>query len=138
MKKNILFLLSLVTLMFNSGCSDKSSSGTDPFGGGVGTTGGTGTVTFTIGHTQGNQGIVFTAKPSVDATVSEFTINLPAQNFTETYQGDGTTVFKAGSVYSIQEYTGVASGQQWTFNFKGKLGSSTGQDYNVNSNYTVP
>ncbi len=143
MKKTVLAFLTIAVFMFFNSCSDNSGGGTstDPFGGGIGGggTGGTGNVVFTIGHTQGqNGGILFTAKPSVDVTVTEFTMNLPEQNLSDKYQGDGTTVFKAGTVYSLEEYTGVATGQKWTFNFKGKIGSSTGTAYDVNSNYTIP
>lgn len=135
MKKILLALFSVLFVLIN-GCSDSATgSGTDPFGGG----GGTGGVTFTVGQRQGNQGgIMFTAKPSTNIILTEFTCSLPAQPFSETHQGDGTTVYQGNQVYDLAEFTGVVSGQQWTFNFKGKIGSATGQDYNVNSNYPVP
>jgi len=120
------------------GCSDDNPTGA---GGGATGGGGTGTggVTFTIGQRQGNQGgIMFTAKPSAAATVTQITVSLPAQNFNDVLQGDGTTVFQGGTVYDLDEYNGVASGQQWTFKFEGKLGSAQGQQYTVTSNYTVP
>ena len=139
MKKIILSFFSIILLLILNGCSDNAgtNSSTSGFGGLTG--GGTANVTFTIGHTQGNQGgTLFTAKPSANVTVTEFSINLPAQNLSDKYQGDGTTVFQGGTVYALEEYNGVATGQKWTFNFKGKLESSTGQDYEVNSDYTIP
>jgi hypothetical protein len=81
---------------------------------------------------------MFTVKPSTAVTVTGYTISLPAQQLSDPYQGDGTTVYQAGQVYDVAEYNGVASGQQWTFNFKGKLGSSTGTAYDVTTNYTIP
>ena len=81
---------------------------------------------------------MFTAAPSSNVTVSEFTISLPAGNVSDTYLTNTTTVFQAATVYTLEEYTGVASGQQWTFEFKGKLGSAQGQDFDVTSNYAVP
>ena len=80
---------------------------------------------------------MFTAKPSAAATVTQITVSLPAQNFNDVLQGDGQTVFQGGTVYDLDEYTGVTSGQQWTFKFEGKLGSAQGQPYDVTSNYTV-
>jgi hypothetical protein len=137
MKKLIFTFVATIFLLIG-GCSDDSGSGTtDPFGTGGG--GGTGGVTFTISHRQGDQGgIMFTVRPSTAVTVTQYTCSLPAQQFSETYEGDGTTVYPGNQVYDIAEFTGVASGQQWTFNIKGKIGSATGQNYDVNTNYTVP
>jgi hypothetical protein len=134
--KGILYLLLLFLLVFLTGCKkdDPVSTGS----GGLDITGGGG-VTFTISQRQGNQGgIMFTAKPSTAVTVTQITVSLPAQNFNDILQGDGTTVFQGSQTYDLEEYTGVASGQQWTFKFEGKLGSAQGQAYSVTSNYTVP
>jgi hypothetical protein len=134
MKKFLLALFPSLLILIIS-CSDNSGSSTDPFGGG---SGGTGGVTWQIGNRQGQQGIIFTAQPSTAVTVTQVTVSLPAQNFNDVVQGDGTTVFQPGQFYDISEYTGVASGQQWTFKFEGKLGNAQGQAYNVTSNYTFP
>lgn len=136
MKKAVGFLLLFSLAITFSSCKKDDSS--NPASVGVGT-GGTGGVTFTIGQRQGNQGgIMFTAKPSTAVTVTQITISLPAQNFNDVLQGDGTTIFQGGTVYDLDEYSGVATGQQWTFKFEGKLGSAQGTAYNVTSNYTVP
>ena len=81
---------------------------------------------------------MFTAKPSAAVTVTQVTISLPAQSFQDIVQGDWQTVFQSGQVYDLDQYLGVASGQQWTFKFEGKLGGAQGQQYTVTSNYTVP
>ena len=139
MKKLLIVFLPLLFIFFN-GCSNNGTgTGSDPFGGGGIGGGGTGSVTWTISQRQGdNGGIMFTAKPSVAVTVTSVAISLPAQNFNDPVQGDGQTVYQPGQFYDISEYTGVASGQQWTFAFQGKVGSSTGTAYTANSNYTVP
>ena len=132
--KRLFSLLFIISLFALASCSD-DATGT---GGGLLGGGGGGGVTFTIGQRAGDQGgIMFTAKPSAAVTVTQFTVNLPAQQLSDQYQGDGTTVFQAGQVYDIAEYNGVTAGQNWTFNFKGKLGSTTGADYDATSNYTA-
>ena len=134
-----LFIITICLLFVGFiGCSDDTGSGvTDPFGTG-GTTGGTGNVTFTMGSQQGeNGGVLFYCTPSVDVKITKVTCSLPAQNFNDELIDDGTTVYKANEAVGIQEYSGVASGQQWTFKFEGTLASNN-QVFNVTSNYTVP
>lgn len=136
MKKLILVFVSLLFIWI-TGCSDDAGGTvTDPFGSGG--TSGTGNVTFTIASTQGQQGgIIFTATPSVSVKITKVTVSLPAQQFNDVIQGDGTTVFNANEAAQIEEYTGVASGQQWKFQFEGTLVSNN-QAFNVTSNYTIP
>jgi hypothetical protein len=134
MNKNLLFV-TLFLLFFYLGCSkdDPVSPGT---GGGIG---GTNSVSFTISTQPGTQGgTVLFAAPSVDVVITQVDVSVPAENFTDTVQGDGTTVFPANQPVSIDEYTGVQSGQQWVFRFQGKIGSSTGQAFDVSTNYTIP
>ncbi len=130
------WLASVVVLLVIAmgGCS-KDSGGGNPFGPGGGNTGG---VTWTIGTRQGAQGTIFTAQPSAAVTVNSVTVSLPAQQFQDVVNDNGTTVYQPGNAYDISEYTGVASGQQWVFVFTGKIGSAQGQSYSVTSNYNVP
>ncbi len=138
MKKLILFLLPILFLAITS-CDD-SSGVTNPNGGGIGGIGGGGgggSVTFTIGTSQGEQGgIYFTAAPSVAVKITKVTVSLPAQQFSDVLQGDGTTVYNANEAVLLEEYVGVANGQQWTFQFEGSLAGNN-QTFNVTSNYTV-
>ena len=137
MRKLVLLFVALFTIAF-VGCDNDSNPTGSGLGGDGGTTGG-GSVTFQVGTTQGqNGGINFTFKPSQNVTVTSITVNLPAQNFTDPIQGDDTTVYDTQTGFYVGEYNGVASGQQWTFNIVGKIGSATGQAYNVNVNYTIP
>lgn len=136
--KKIIFTLFALLLIITACHNDSGVGGiTDPFGTGTGGTTGGGNVTFTISAQQGQQGIIFLATPSVAVKLTKVTISLPAQNFNDVVQGDGTTVYNANQAVQIEEYTGVASGQQWTFRFEGTIANNN-QAYNVTSNYTVP
>ncbi|MBK7104692.1 MAG: hypothetical protein IPH62_05360 [Ignavibacteriae bacterium] len=137
MKKIIIYFLPILFLAITS-CDD-SAGITNPTGGGIGGIGGggTGSVTFTIGTSQGEQGgIYFTAAPSVSVKITKVTVSLPAQQFTDVLQGDGATVYNANEAVLLQEYVGVENGQQWTFQFEGTLASNN-QTFSVNSNFTV-
>ena len=139
MKKLTLYLLPVLFLIITS-CDDNSGV-TNPNGGGIGGIGGggggTGSVTFTIGTSQGDQGgIYFTAAPSAAVKITKVTVSLPAQQFTDVLQGDGTTVYNANEAVLLEEYVGVENGQQWTFQFEGSLANNN-QTFNVKSNYTV-
>ena len=136
MRRIIIYLLPILIATLASCSNDTVGGGvTDPFGGGGG---GQGAVNFIIGSTNGQQGgIIFTAVPSVDVKITQVTVALPAQQFTDVLQGDGTTVFGANQTAQLEEYVGVEKGQQWTFKFEGTL-SNGGQVFNVTSNYTIP
>ncbi len=137
MKKIILTLFAFLLIV--TSCHDNSGGGgiTNPFGTGPGGTTGTGNVTFTISSQKGQQGIIFLATPSVSVKLTKVTVSLPAQNYNDVIQGDGTTVYNANQAVPIDEYIGVASGQQWTFQFEGTIANNN-QAYNVTSYYTVP
>lgn len=135
MKKLLLIFISLFFIWI-TGCSDDAGGTiTDPFGSGG--TSGTGNVTFTVSSTQGQQGVIFIATPSVSIKITKVTVSLPAQQFTDVLTDDGTTTYNANQAVQLDEYTGVASGQQWTFQFEGTIASNN-QAYNVTSNYTIP
>lgn len=136
MKRIVLVILSVLSIHILSSCSEDSGSGTSPFGGGGGTGGGG--VTFTVSTVQGQQGISFNFKPSTNVTVTQVTVRLPAQNFQDVVQGNGTTVFDTQTGFTVGEYTGVQSGQQWTFNIQGKIGNAQGQAYNKDVNFSIP
>jgi hypothetical protein len=139
MKKIISLLFSLL-LLFAVGCSDNAVSGNTTGGLGGNTGGGTntGNVTFTINSQNGqNGGIELLAKPSVDVTINSVNVKVPAENFDETYQGDGVTVFPKDQWVSINEYTGVTSGMKFVITFVGKT-SPDKKDFNVSVNYSIP
>jgi len=145
MKKIIAYLFSMAFLTF-SACSDDSGGGTvtDPFGGGNvgnGGNGGSGGVTITISSRQEQDGsTVFAATPSVAVKLSKLTVSVPAEQYTESFQFDGTTVVNANVTEDFLQYpanAGVATGQQWTFQFEGTLAADN-QAFNITSNYTIP
>ena len=141
MKKMMIYLIPLLITIF-AACSDNTSGVTNPGTGGTGGIGGTGgntngNVNFTIGSTQGdNGGILFYATPSAAVKITKVTISLPSQQFNDVLTDDGTTVYNANEVVGLQEYTGVDSGQRWTFKFEGSL-ANYNQAFTVTSNYTV-
>ena len=148
--KTILFFLSIAVLLF-FGCSNNSGSNPTDTGGvgvGVGTGGGTGgngggtgSVTFTVDvvHDQQNTNY-FQFTPSTSVTLNNIVANCAAAGISnQQVAGDGTTVFTNNDpIYVPLTGVNVQSGQQWTFTLTGKIGSTTGQDYTSNTNYTIP
>ena len=136
MKKSLLYLLPLVLFLINACNDDSSGNITSPFGQGL--QGSSGGVSFTMSAYQGqNGGMIFTVSPSVAVKITKVTVSLPSQQFTDVLQGDGSTQFNANQAVELEEYTGVGSGQQWTFQFDGTLASNS-QAFNVTANYTIP
>ena len=132
MKKIIVLSLVLFFGFIISSC--KKDSSTNPIGPQVG-----GTITFTMSTEQGQQGVNFRFKPSTSVTVTQVTVSLPAQQFQDVVTNPNPNeVFDTANGFVVGEYTGVQTGQQWTFNVQGKIGSSTGTAYNVNTNFTIP
>ncbi|MBI4534651.1 MAG: hypothetical protein HY708_00135 [Ignavibacteriae bacterium] len=130
MKLRVLLLLS-VFLIGWSGCKKDS---TNPAGN---TT--TPLVTFTMSSQPGTQGgTSFLFAPSVDVRLTRAIVALAAQQFVDTLTNPNPTqVFSAGTPYQLQEYTGVASGQQWSFLLTGTLVSNNAA-FNQPAAYTVP
>ena len=145
MKRIIQYLALIVLTSFAvTGCKNDSAGGgglTDPFGTGGGTGGNTGGVTFTITSRPDQQGgTIFSATPSAAVKLSKVTASVPAVQYIETFEYDGTTVVNANVTEDFLQYpagSGVASGQQWTFKFEGTLANNN-QAYSVTSNYTIP
>jgi hypothetical protein len=143
MKKLFLLNTLIALLLVFTACSNDDGNATSPFGtgGGGGGTGGDGNLTIIISSRQDQQGsTIFTATPSVAITLSKLTVSVPAEQYTESFQFDATFVAEANVTQDLLEYpagSGVASGQQWTFQFEGTF-AATNQAYNVSSNYTIP
>jgi hypothetical protein len=76
-------------------------------------------------------------KPSVDVNISRIVSIYQPENYTDTLTSNPTTVYSKDQTYIIQEYTGVAQGQQWNFNFTGQIPGQNNANYNVTTNYTV-
>ena len=128
----------LVALLGCGGDDDGNSNPVGPGGVGIGGGGGgTGNVTFTISSPQQQDGVYFVFNPSVNVIVNSVTASLPAQQFQDVIQGDGTTVFSTQDNFSIGPYTGVQSGQAWTFIIVGKTEGANGAAYTSTVNYTV-
>lgn len=143
MKRIIIYTISLALMLINA-CSD-NASGTITGPGGIGGPGGGGTggggLNITISSQKDQQGgYIFSGTPNQAITVSKITAAVPALNYTESVPFDGQTVVQANTTEDFIQYDangGVASGQQWTFQFEGTL-AADGKAYNVTSNYTIP
>lgn len=142
MKKLIFIKIIFISFLLITGCSKKDGTPTDPFGTGNGDGNGKGdgsvNITITSRNEQGNT--IFSATPNAAITLSKLTVSVPAEQYNESFQFDGTTVVNANDTEDLIEYpagSGVASGQQWTFQFEGTL-AATNKTYNVTSNYTIP
>ena len=137
MKKKALFIISTILVLL-TGCGKDSSTNPLSLNGGKGSSGG---VTIKINSQLDQQGgAIFSGSPSTDIKVSKITVSVPAQQYTESFQLDGTTVSKANVNVAFLEYpanSGVASGQKWTFKFEGKLASNN-QAFDTTINYTIP
>jgi hypothetical protein len=148
--KTILIFLSILILFF-FGCSNNNSNPASAGSvGGIGVAGGgnaggngagSEAVTFTIDVVHDQQNVNYLQfTPNTDVTLTMVTGNCAAANVNnQQVQGDGTTVYTNNAPFYIP-LTGinVQSGQRWTFTITGKIGSSTGQDYTSNTNYTIP
>ena len=136
-----IFMILLMFILTSCKSDSSNPTSTGGLGGGTGPGGGGGSVTFAMstkaGPSQG--GTLFVITPSAAVVITSLTISLPAQNLSDPFTGDGTTVFPANQAQTLsQEYLGVATGQKWVFVFTGKLGSSTGTAFTVTSNFTIP
>jgi hypothetical protein len=93
---------------------------------------------FSIRLESGTQGMIFSAKPNVDVKVTEVIVSLPAQNFTDVNTNPNPeTVFPKDTWFQFGEYTGVNSGQKWTFKITGKIAASNAP-FTANATYDVP
>jgi hypothetical protein len=127
-------ILALSIALLLVGCSKKSSD--NPVTPGPNTP--SASVSFSIRLESGTEGMLFSAKPSVDVKITEAVVSLPAQNFTDPNTNPNPeTVFPKDQWFQVGEYTGVDSRQKWTFKFTGKI-AATGTLFTVNATYDVP
>ena len=141
-------IVTLASLVFLFGCSDDKTDSSNPVGvlggggtGGTGGTGGNGNVAITISFQSDQQGGgVFSGTPSVAVKLNSLTVSVPAQQYTESFQFDGTETAAANVTEAFLQYaagSGITTGQQWTFQFEGTL-AADGKAFNITSNFTIP
>lgn len=134
--KFIYLILIAFSVVYASSCNNDSSSGSGGIGPGGG--GGTGSVTFTMQGQGDPTSYNFYFKPSVDVKVSKIIAKLAAQNFTDTVVNNAPNyVFSKDSSYTWYNYTGVQTGQAWSFTFTGNINSG-GSAYTSSANFNVP
>ena len=146
MRNRLILILAFVVFAFFGCGGDDDNGNSNPVGpggigiggGGTGGGGNTANVTFTVTSSQEQDGVYFIFNPSVNVTVNTVTASLPAQQYQDATQGDGTTVFGPQNNFYVGPYTGVASGQAWTFTIVGKKEGANGTAYTSTANYTVP
>lgn len=129
MKKTILpFLLVVLMALGIAGCGD-NGTGNSLFGPN------SGNVSFTMGAQQGpNGGAQFTWVPNKSVKVTM--LILSTTGFADTITDNTGQLYTAGETWAYpQEYTGVAVGQQWQFNFTGT--DSTNTAYTSTANLTI-
>ncbi len=139
MKK--IFILGLtITLVTLIGCSnDSPTSANGGLGGGPTGTGGGANVTFTTAAVQDNQGqFYFELKPSTDIVLDQVRAQCPAIGVDETLQDTSGDVYNSTDPIYVGPVQGIQSGQEWTFNLMGKIGTANGQQYNETVTYNVP
>ncbi len=133
--KQIILALFLTIVIYISSCgSDSGSGGIGPGGGGT-------TVTFAMsGQVDPNNpaNFNFGFKPSVDVKIATLIAGVPAQPFFDTIQNTTVNyVFSKDTTYLFGPYTGVQTGQAWTFKFNGTTVSNN-TAYETTSNFTIP
>jgi hypothetical protein len=125
--KKFLPPLILSCLLYLAGCSSNPTSPTAS------------NVTFAMSSQAGTTGgIQFNYKPSVDVKITKVIVTVATPAFTDTLTSNiPNYTWSKDTTYALKEYTGVATGQVWNFNFAGTTVSGN-TAYNVTSNYTVP
>lgn len=135
MKNFATIVLVFLTLLFMYSCKDDVVGG-----GGIGPGGG-GNITFAVSgqvDPSNPNNYIFGFKPSVDAKLTSIVLGVPAQPFFDTLSnGNPNYVFSKDTIYTLTPYTGVQTGQAWTFKFAGNL-ISNNQAYTVTINHTIP
>ena len=129
--KHLSLLFFILSMIFNSGCGS-DSTGT----GGIGP-GGNAAISYTVRGQGDVNSYEFFIKPSVDTKISQVIASVPAFAFADTIAVDPNQTFTGGTEYSLDPYSGVQSGQAWTFTFTGTIVSNN-QAYTVSANYNIP
>ena len=129
--KQLLAIVFIFVVLCSTGCKKDSPTGpanTNPAG-----------VAFTIATQPGqNNGVLFVAKPNMDVRVASVIFVLAANHFADTLVNQTpATVFTASTFYELREYTGVQSGQQWTYLFNGAVAANN-TPFSVGVSYTIP
>jgi hypothetical protein len=135
--KIYLSILAVFVSVYLAGCSNSVTDPNSGLGGGPGGPGGN-TVNFTMQGAGNNQSYEFQFKPSVDVKLNYLIASLPAFGFRDSIpNGTPSTVFSSTQFYNWYPYTGVESGQQWTFTFNGTTNSNN-QAFTSTVNFTTP
>lgn len=129
LKMTIFLLLAVLVLAAASGCSHNDS---------VNGLSGNQNTNFTISQQITQSGSMqFRFTPAEDIKISQLVSRYPAEQFADTLRfGNPEYNYSKDSVYIINNYVNVVSGQKWIFDFTGRTPGSNSQ-YSVSVNYTV-
>ena len=135
--KIILTILVVFVSVYITGCNN--SDVTDPNSGINGKGDGNGnTVNFTMQGAANGQNYTFAFQPAVDVKLNYLIASLPAQSFVDSVSNpDPNFVFVSTQAHTWYDYTGVQSGQQWSFKFNGTT-VSTNQAFTSTVTFNVP
>ena len=126
--KKILFAFFLLFIGFAASCNNNNN-----------TVGPGGAISFTISgqvDSTNQNNYIFGFRPSVDTKLTSIIVGLPAQPFFDTLtNGNQAYIFDSDTTYTLDPYTGVQSGQAWTFQFAGNIVSNN-EAYNVTMPFT--
>ncbi len=133
--KIFFLILAIFVSVYITGCNNNAV--TDP-NSGIGGTGTGNTVNFTMNGSGTTQSYNFTFQPQVDVRLNYLIASLPAQQFSDSVPNTTpSTVFSSSQAYGWYDYSGVQSGQQWTFKFNGSTVNNN-QAFTSTVNFTVP
>ena len=80
----------------------------------------------------------FLFKPSVNVRISSIVSKYDEQHFADTIKYINVNyVYSKDTIYIINGYTGVESGQKWIFDFTGSVPGQNNSNYKISTNYTV-
>ncbi len=95
-------------------------------------------MTFQVSSQATQDGFQFSFTPSANITVDKLNVTeTTGSNYQEQFQGDGTTVYNAGTQYDLVSLTGAQSQMHFKFELIGKT-SPGGQAYDITTEYTIP
>lgn len=89
-------------------------------------------------QTELNGATIFLFKPSINVRISSIVSKYDVQHFADTIKYTNVNyVYSKDTIYVINGYTGVESGQKWIFEFTGSVPGQNNSNFMISTNYTV-
>jgi len=126
--KKVLYAITALVLVVLAGCNKDDSNPVD----------GPASVTFRVTSSAIADTVYFSFKPDTDVKIDTIIASLPAKNFVDYYAvNESNRVFSKDVLYQWIGYSGVQSGQKWSFVFKGRLVSNN-SSFSYSYSYSIP